>query len=519
MTKRILSVFLPNWSADLFHRHNSKKNGHTFNRELLFAVTIAGERLVARCCALSRKSGVTVGMKLANAIARTKDSLIVPFEPEREQNAMYRLAQWAYKFSPLVAPDIVLETGPITDLRFDGINIDITGCARLFNGEHRLIESLCAGLADLGLSFRVAVAPTLGSAWAFSRYCPTQFTVIDDKELFTTLSELPVSALRIPSRIKNALSDLNIHLIGELTKLPRRAILAHFDALLLDRLDYALGRKEELITPVRFKTTSRCRKTFEGPTTQLEAIVETSSNLLRELLNKLEARNQKLATLRFVITRVDAHALVKDITLCAASSHFDHIWALVRPKIEVFDMGAGVSEITLTALRSEDIFPVDTNQKTTPITANSHSKEFAELIDTLNEELGSDRLLTIECSESYFPEQAFSYESLLSKRSQLPATATMIDADRPSVLLSTPQQIQAMALLPDNPPFRIRWGRHNFNLKHGMGPERIAPAWWGRDEQLCKTRDYFKVQLHTGLWLWVYREIETARWFLHGVWA
>ena len=35
-------------------------------------------------------------------------------------------------------------------------------------------------------------------------------------------------------------------------------------------------------------------------------------------------------------------------------------------------------------------------------------------------------------------------------------------------------------------------------------------------------RDYFKVQIPSGLWIWIYREINTAskhQWFVHGVWS
>ncbi len=539
--KRFLSVFLPNWSVDLCHRHGllnqngAKERTDTVKRELLFAVTCTGERLVARCCTQSRKAGVTVGIKLTDALSRTRNAFVAPFEPDKERNALYRLAQWAYKFSPLVAPDKPPEppqlrgAETITDLRFDGINLDLTGCERLFKGELRLVELLCTGLADLGLSFRVAVAPTLGSAWAFSRYGAQQLTIIDNSnlsggKLLTELAGFPVSALRLPSRIRHALADLNIRLIGELTRLPRKALLARFEPILLEQLDYALGQKEELITPVRFNLISRAHKVFDGPTTQLEAITKAASVLIHELLAKLEVRGQKLSKLRLELTRVDAPGLVKDIPLSVSTSRFEHIWGLLRPKIENFDLGFGVTELTLTALNSEDIVPVESGQSSGSRPGALPSKELGELIDSLNEELGPNRLLKIECVESHFPEQAFSYQNLLNNRKQLTkaqssGTSALVDADRPAVLLSVPQPIQAMALLPDSPPFWIKWGKQSFNLKHGIGPERIAPAWWGRDEEYFKTRDYFKVTLNSGLWLWIYRELETSRWFLHGIWV
>jgi len=49
---------------------------------------------------------------------------------------------------------------------------------------------------------------------------------------------------------------------------------------------------------------------------------------------------------------------------------------------------------------------------------------------------------------------------------------------------------------------------------HVVGPERIAGVWWdGHD----KTRDYFDVEDTTGQRFWIFRVVQTGRWFLHGV--
>jgi hypothetical protein len=32
-------------------------------------------------------------------------------------------------------------------------------------------------------------------------------------------------------------------------------------------------------------------------------------------------------------------------------------------------------------------------------------------------------------------------------------------------------------------------------------------------------RDYYRVQDEAGLWLWVFRRLDTGRWFVHGLWV
>ena len=51
------------------------------------------------------------------------------------------------------------------------------------------------------------------------------------------------------------------------------------------------------------------------------------------------------------------------------------------------------------------------------------------------------------------------------------------------------------------------------DVKHAVGPERICGQWWrGRD----KTRDYFDVEDASGKRYWVFRVLETGKWYLHG---
>ena len=48
------------------------------------------------------------------------------------------------------------------------------------------------------------------------------------------------------------------------------------------------------------------------------------------------------------------------------------------------------------------------------------------------------------------------------------------------------------------------------------GPERIETAWW---EGPCVRRDYFRVETDTGYLWWIFQDVTTGRWFLHGRFA
>ena len=70
-----------------------------------------------------------------------------------------RLARWAGRWSPLVEVDGA-----------DGLRIDVTGAAHLFGGEAGLMSDVEQRFAGLGLTARVAIAPTAGAAWALARF-------------------------------------------------------------------------------------------------------------------------------------------------------------------------------------------------------------------------------------------------------------------------------------------------------------------------------------------------------------
>jgi protein ImuB len=95
---------------------------------------------------------------------------------------------------------------------------------------------------------------------------------------------------------------------------------------------------------------------------------------------------------------------------------------------------------------------------------------------------------------------------------------------RPLRLLTPPQPVQAIALLPDQPPVAFTWRRKRHRVRRADGPERIFGEWWRRDGEMRAVRDYWAVEDEAGDRFWLYRsgdgvEPETGNlaWFVHGI--
>src|SRR6185437_13259387 len=93
-------------------------------------------------------------------------------------------ADWCLRYTPLVACDPP-----------DGLLLDISGCAHLYGGERALTADLAARIARAGFAHRIAVAGTIGAAWAAARFGRAEHHPCGEERAL--LAPLPLSALRL----------------------------------------------------------------------------------------------------------------------------------------------------------------------------------------------------------------------------------------------------------------------------------------------------------------------------------
>jgi hypothetical protein len=142
--------------------------------------------------------------------------------------------------------------------------------------------------------------------------------------------------------------------------------------------------------------------------------------------------------------------------------------------------------------------------------------ELDHLLERLRARLGEGGVLAARLAESHLPERVCTFVPAETK-SKINNLESRIAPPRPLHLLPEPEEIRCMVSpSPDHQgrPLSFTWGRQVLRLTSASGPERISGMWWeGRN----KTRDYFDVEETTGRRFWIFRVVETRRWFLHGV--
>ena len=215
----------------------------------------------------------------------------VDVDPAADAALLSAIADWTERYTPLVALNPP-----------DGLTLDITGCAHLFDGEEALVADLLARLADQGFAARAAIADTPGAAFAAARFSATSW--VPPGGARDALAGLPLAALRLDGDTVAALDRVGLKRIGQIVDAPRAPLAARFGTLLMRRLDQALGREEEAIDPRRPVAALIAERRFAEPIAREEDIAGTIASLAATLAGSLEARGEG-ARFELALFRVD----------------------------------------------------------------------------------------------------------------------------------------------------------------------------------------------------------------------
>ena len=504
---RALSLHLPRWSIDLIRRRERSRPDS--EAAWLLVRTVASRQLVASCCERAVGVGIRLDMTLAHARALwgTRPLHIHPHQPERDERALKALAAWATRYVPRVAVDPP-----------DGLLMDISGCERLYRGESRLLNTVANRLEWLGFKVNVASAATFGCAWAVARYGNRERRLVSGGEEVAAISPLPIEGLRIDDECIEALHEVGVERVSQVLELPRLELDARFGSDLLLRIDQALGEAMETIDPVRPSPPPSVQRTFDGPVTQLEAIVITVRKLLDELEQRLERRERGVCRLDLDVQRADASPIRQTLVLSRPSRSGAHLWGLLRPRVEALHLGFGVEGIVLTATVEGRLPHEQSSCWRAGADGRMLDRSWGEMVDTLVGRLGPESTMRVEPVESHVPERAFRCRPVLAEGAgtRSGARSGVVTVDRPTLVFEHPEPVEVMAMTPDGPVCRLSWRGAEHVVVDTIGPERIATEWW---RERARSRDYFKIQDDAGRWLWVFRELETGHWFVQGEWA
>lgn len=462
-------------------------------------------RVVLAADHTAQEGGLYVGMPATKAQALVPGLITMNAEPKADAEGLERLAAWALRYSPMVATDAP-----------DGIVIDTEGADHLHGGETAMLRNLMAKLRDTGFAVRAAIADSWGAAHALARYHVKPDIIVPFGGNEAAVSRLPTEALRLSKDVIRGLREVGFEQIGELLNRPRAPLALRFGPEVCRRLDQVTGKISEPITPVRPEDIVAVQRPFAEPIAAAETIERYITQLVPELCAALEVKGLGVKRLDLICHRVDSRYQAIRIGMALPTRDIKRLTRMLCEKVETIDPGFGIELMVLSATLAE---PMGAKQVISSLTADPEV-DISGLVDTLTNRIGEKRLYRFAPVDSDVPERSVARVAPLS-----------LDAGkdwpkhwpRPTRLLVRPELIEAMALLPDQPPVTFTWRGVRRKVKRADGPERVFGEWWKRDAELATVRDYFQVEDEAGERYWLYRagdgehaDTGSQQWFMHG---
>ena len=546
-------------------------------RVVLFRSDSRKGKIVASASPMARRLGIRRDMPLAESKAllqhaSNQSEEEAPFflrehDPLADRDAIEQLAWALEQFSPVVG--LEQDFSRIDNRKKGKVNsafgpssllMDVTGLGPLFGGLELLAKQLQTFCGQLGYLTHVAIADTTGLAWGAAH-----FHVDDDggdHRLILPVGDesvmelLPVLALRLSAESTGILLKLGIETIGQLLQIERAQLRARLGNDLLKRLDQMSGKIDEPIVACQRDAEFLAEEILDYPTSHRETIEVVVSRLVDRLCQ--EMKTQQLGGLQWVVRLVEQKigATVRRpvelrLNLFQPTADKCHVMPLVAMQLEqallpknssLGNRGAkgyrrAVIEVQRIAVEVVTcVRQVARQRHLFDETPGLNKEALAALINRLSSRLGVANVVSPTLRKGAQPEWSYRLKPLvdpaaakrhlqkvITQRRQPPPSFSHV-LGRPLKLIQPPVPVEVTRQSPvaskDKAflePVSISVSSHINrtvqSIGQSWGPERIETGWW---RGMMVRRDYWRVLTDKGQQFWVFCDLKTQQWFLHG---
>lgn len=461
-----------------------------------------GRMVVKAVNNIAYDKGIRTGMVVADCRAILPGLQVFDDKPGKTENFLHALAEWCLRYTPIAAVDLP-----------DGLVLDVSGCTHLWGGEQPYLEDIVKRLRNYGYDVRAAMADTIGTAWAISRYGKIK-PIIEPSAQVDALLPLPPAALRLEQPILERLAKLGLYHIRSFINMPRPALRKRFGELLLTRIDQAVGQEIEAIESVCPVEPWQERLPCLEPMRTATAIEIALKQLLEMLCDKLKKEEKGLRRCVFKAYRIDNNIQQIDIGTNRPSRNAAHLFKLFEARIASLEPRLGFELFIIEAPVVEELPAV---QDVIWNAASNNDTAIAELLDKIAGKVGFNAIHRYLPAEHHWPERSVKLAASLQEQTDITWPETL---PRPLHLLPVPEAVEVTVQIPDYPPMLFIYKGKLHNIQKADGPERIEQEWW---IQKGLYRDYYCVEDDDGGRYWLFRLGDYAdtdpKWFIHGFFA
>lgn len=545
---RVLCLHLPNWPIQrLLQDHPELADSPL----VLYGRQGRQARAVWACNSLASEAGVRLGMPLVEA-KRHCLGCVQAMDQGADEAALEQLAIECQRFSPFCG------THPRSPYRLigDTLLLDVGATARFFGSTEILMEQVLEFFKRQRLVVHGVIAKHWASAWALAVHLTPAISQSNEAELAGNtidlsadtvalqtkswvveinpeeeqrlVARLPIEALWVNDQVKENLKTLGLRTVGEVCRLPMASIPARFGPELVERLEQLAGRTKTKIKNVQPTVTFEGLKKLDYPTKDVEVLQLHVNDLLGNVLKPLVDRQQGVLSLICQWFFSQNHPPYEtSLRLVQPVQDAKYLLGLLQLHWERLALDEEISAIRVWVPLTADDKPQQQWLFSDHQAADSNDR--SSLIDRMSARLGAENIVQLRWQSQALPERAFvvrkGWLQQNKSRAQRPRRLDPPRAlERPTRLYQRPIRLRAISSeqrtaspsprhsVPAQFCFQNRWHK----TQVAVGPERIESQWW---EGRWVRRDYYRIQTATGHRFWIYQEMATGHWWVHGDFA
>lgn len=383
--------------------------------------------------------------------------------------------------------------------------LDATGLLGLERSLHDWAERMCRHLHEQGFVAHVAVGFSRFGVYALAR-SRRGVTVSKTAALEIASSRaVPLDRLHLQPRLREDLSRLGVHSVGELLDLPADGLGKRFGAEVSQLVRLATGDLPAPLQPAPADEPIEAWVELEFPETDARRLAFVVQRLLHRLLPRLRTRGHGLTSLVLGLRLDDLSHVERQVRTAEPTLRVEHVMELLLLELERLRIDAGVVEMharlasTSTTTRQLGLFD---ERPRRDLSAADRA------LARLRTEFGREAVVTAHLRPAHLPEAAFEWQPLEHVR--LPAPR-QVDG-RPLVRRIFERAVPLPHRGHHEPDGWLVRGPEQGPMVRILGPYTVSGGWWVREVQ----RDYHYVETRSGDILWVYYDRRRRRWFLQG---
>jgi len=404
---------------------------------------------------------------------------------------------------------------PHISLAPDGIWMEIGRSAHLYGGEESTLHKALIQARSLGFRGCAVVADQPQTSRTLSRMLAlsdidsniSPFLVPRGGDA-RALSSLPISTLEPSDTALRLLEQLGLSEIGDLAKIPTSSLQSRLGTEGEQLLIFARAERSEL--PPRYVPVEQpaVELEFEPPLSGYEPMQFVFKRLLDDLVTVADGRGLSIDAFCLEIDFSGTPTMRVELPLARPSRSSESLLRVVREYLHGIDhRDSGILRVGFQILRMAQQAEEQNGlfERGAQIPARG-----AELLTRLEASLGEGAVYSASLRSTWCPEQSWDSEPFnMDELKSAARTQCEDEEERPIFLFGEPFELYGEL----KPGETLRWSEGCGVVDTIWGPERLRATWWSQP----LVRDYYVVEMKDGARLWIYRDHENTRSYLHGL--